>query len=172
MTAKKSAAKKRPQVKSLPRLVPQPHGGALLAAGQPGNRGGGRPRDEVRAKLLTLSQGKSLPFLSRLLDGHVDVELYGVCVHCHERQEVPDGEAYDRLYSRVLAAVTASVLDRLRASEQTLKYGLGTKDEVEVIDSPKVQRFLAWLYSRVEAIAGAAAAEQLRAELSTYREPE
>jgi hypothetical protein len=33
-------------------LVPQPHGGALLARGRSGNRGGsGRPRDAVRAAM-------------------------------------------------------------------------------------------------------------------------
>jgi len=33
-------------------LVPQAHGGSLLAGGKPGNRGGGRLRSEVRAAAL------------------------------------------------------------------------------------------------------------------------
>ena len=34
------------------KLVPQPHGGALLAGGKPGNKGGpGAPRSIIREKL-------------------------------------------------------------------------------------------------------------------------
>ncbi len=35
-----------------PTLVPQARGGALLSGGKPGNRGGGRPKDALRAALL------------------------------------------------------------------------------------------------------------------------
>lgn len=34
---------------TMPSLIPQSHGGALLSGGVPGNAGGGRPPSEVRA---------------------------------------------------------------------------------------------------------------------------
>lgn len=49
----KSAAKSADKGK--PALVAQPHGGALLASGKPGNAGGsGRPPDEFKARLREL----------------------------------------------------------------------------------------------------------------------
>ena len=51
MSAKKTAVKTavKPSAKR-----PQPHGGALNAGGTPGNRGGGRPKDEFKALMRQL----------------------------------------------------------------------------------------------------------------------
>jgi hypothetical protein len=42
----------------MPEKVPQPHGGALLHGGMPGNAGGGRPRDEFKALCRELASGE------------------------------------------------------------------------------------------------------------------
>jgi hypothetical protein len=47
-SGQKSAAK-------TPELVPQPHGGALLSGGLPGNPGGGRPKDEFKSRMRELA---------------------------------------------------------------------------------------------------------------------
>ena len=46
--------------------VPQPHGGALLAGGMPGNKGGGRPSDELKAKMARLSNDVAEELAKRL----------------------------------------------------------------------------------------------------------
>lgn len=107
-------------------LVPQPHGGALRHGGT--NAGGpGRPRDEVRAKLLKLGTGKGLPFLADLLDGKVRVDLIGVCASCKAETQM------DTSWLEESAAILkASTDQRLRAVEQAWRYGLGTQKDVEV----------------------------------------
>ena len=47
-----SSADSSVEVRDVPRLVPQPHGGALYAGGVPGHRGaGGRPPSELKARI-------------------------------------------------------------------------------------------------------------------------
>ena len=48
-------------------LVPQAHGGALLAGGKPGNRGGGRPPDLIRQRCRE-SFDKRIPILEQIAD--------------------------------------------------------------------------------------------------------
>lgn len=60
MAAKKPATLKRQAretaKKSAPTLVPRPDGrGALLSGGKPGNKGGGRPKDEFQARMRELA---------------------------------------------------------------------------------------------------------------------
>lgn len=51
-----------------PKLVEQPHGGALLSGGKPGNRGGiGQIRNRVR-EAAALSFEKRLPILEEIAD--------------------------------------------------------------------------------------------------------
>lgn len=49
------------------KLEPQPHGGALARDGSPGNRGGGRPKDKVRALALQGTQA-AVKGIMRLLE--------------------------------------------------------------------------------------------------------
>jgi hypothetical protein len=52
-----------------PALIPQVHGGALLAGGQPGHKGaGGRPRNEAR-ELSLAGYFENLPRLIRIAAG-------------------------------------------------------------------------------------------------------
>lgn len=49
-------------------LIPQPHGGALKSGGTPGNKGGGRPKDRVRALALQGTQAAVKGIMRMLAD--------------------------------------------------------------------------------------------------------
>ena len=121
-------------------LIPQPHGGALRPRGKIGHKGGpGRPKDEVRAKLAKLANGKGMSFLKSLMEGEIVVRLTGKCEKCGKEGQPLDGDEYESLIERI----RASVDQRLKGNEQALRYGIGTKDEVDVKSHPDVQRFVA-----------------------------
>lgn len=51
-----------------PRKIPQPHGGALNSGGTPGNKGGGRPKDEWLQLLRELaSTNRTMAGLKQIL---------------------------------------------------------------------------------------------------------
>lgn len=121
-------------------MIPQPGGrGALLSGGMPGNKGGSKPPDALRAKLRELGAAKSVPFLSSLLDGRITVQFVGKCPHCHRTSDLPEGDALDTLVDATADAVRASVDHRLKANEQTLKYGIGVKIDMSLNEHPEFQ---------------------------------
>lgn len=120
----KKAAKKTGRKTGV--LVRQPHGGALLNGMAPNHvPGPGRPKDEVREKLLGLANGKGFDFLAKLMDGEIQTTLIGKCPSCSE-EAAWDPAAMDLLMDRI----KASVDQRLKGLDLSLKYGAGTKDEV------------------------------------------
>lgn len=125
-SAGKSAAR-------LPAKIPQAHGGALLTGGMPGNPGGGRPPDAIRAQLRELGAVKGAAFLSDVLDGRITYTLTGKCSECGAESKPTDHDWLKTLTEQI----RASVDQRLKANEQALKYGLGTKDEVSVTNNPQ-----------------------------------
>ena len=150
--AKTSAKKKRTPVRksaaksaaSVPAKIPQSHGGALYSGGVPGNPGGGRPPDEVRRAYRELGATKGFNLVDSVLDGNVRIRFYGMCPHCHKDSALPEGDALEKLLDEVGEAVRASVDQQLKANEQALKYGLGTKDEIDVSGTiQKVQNAMA-----------------------------
>ena len=63
-------SEKTPEETSEQRMVRQPHGGSLQV-GNPGNKGGGRPKDQFRAQLRELvNSEEAMAFLRRCLEGH------------------------------------------------------------------------------------------------------
>ena len=52
-------------------MVPQKHGGALLPGGVPGNKGGGRPSNELKGSLREILE-KGLPHLEEFVTGEKD----------------------------------------------------------------------------------------------------
>jgi hypothetical protein len=104
--------------------VPQPHGGALNAGGTPGNPGGGRPKDEVREKLLKIANGQGVDFLADLMEGKIVTALVGECPDCKAQHP------FDPNIGKILLdSVRASADQRLKGLDLSLKYGAGTKDE-------------------------------------------
>lgn len=81
----------------------------------------------MRATLLSLGVNKGVPFLSDILDGKVRVDLIGKCANCGAETQA------DATWLEESATILkASVEQRMRAVEQTWKYGLGTQKDVEV----------------------------------------
>jgi hypothetical protein len=70
-------------IDSGPVLVPQPHGGALLSGGKPGNKGGYSLSNDWTRRLKDLGIRKGIPRIESALDGESDntalkaVELIG-----------------------------------------------------------------------------------------------
>ncbi len=118
-------------------LIPQPHGGALLPGGKPGNRGGTGVRDEVREKLAGIANGKGIEFLDQLMEGKARFRLVGVCESCgHEAKDPHSKAETDAMWDEIKATVE----NRLKASDQILKYGVAGKDDVA---RPKILALIA-----------------------------
>lgn len=78
-----------------PELVPQPHGGALLSGGKPGNKGGGRTPDEFKRRMAELaSSDAALEYLDECLRGEHGAKA-AVSAHKHAAErgygKVPQG---------------------------------------------------------------------------------
>jgi hypothetical protein len=134
------------------KLVPQAHGGAIRQGGNPGNVGGtGRPKDELREKFIGLAVGKGVPFLDRLLDGKIRIRLVHVCEHCGKKATEPRSDVE---LEELVNGIRASVDQRLKALDPCLRYGLGTKDELDIRSHPDVQKFIAVHARATREIAG------------------
>lgn len=63
-----------------PQKIPQPHGGALLSGGVPGNRGGsggGRPPDEFKARMRELATtAEAEAYFGRCMAGEFGPKFY------------------------------------------------------------------------------------------------
>lgn len=140
------------------------HGKGKLRRGNPGNAGGsGRPADKVRAKLRDLGLKKSVPFLTKLLDGEVQVSLLGKCDACGHDQPISE-ELLEHWNERVKASVT----DRLKAAEQTLKYGLQAKELV--IANGNAANFFDCVHQAIVEEYGSDAAERIKFRASQLLE--
>ena len=107
-------------------LIPQEHGGALRR-GNPGNKGGGRTPNEIRA-LMRQPLAKLLPIITDIAEAKDIQEV--TCPHCNEKHEVVSW-----LKAR----------EKLQAVDLLARYGIGTRQEVEttgitvVIDTKSVR---------------------------------
>ena len=108
--------------------VAQPRGGFLWQGKAPNHVAGpGRPKEELRAKIRELGAEKGLPFLAGILAGRVDVQLVGTCDACQHEQPITH-----EWKDRALQKLASSVDQRMKATDLSLKYGLGTMKEVSV----------------------------------------
>lgn len=144
-------------------LVPQKHGGAIWK-GTPETivPGPGRPPEAIRQAMRELGAAKGVPFLSDVLDGKVTFDLVGKCLHCGKESAQPDSEWLRTLREQI----RTSVDQRLKANEQALKYGLGTKDELNLADDPRVKRTIQRVAELVLEIAGPEIHAQIAARLT------
>lgn len=95
-------------------LIPQKHGGALLAGGQKGQTPGtGRPPSAIR-HALRQSFDQRLKILETIADGMAVQTL-----------KSPSGK-------ETAMKISADVADRIKAIDMLAKYGLGTTKEVSV----------------------------------------
>lgn len=146
--------------------MPGLNGGRLRRGSNKGNTPGtGRPKDEVRAKLAKLANGKGIAFLKGLMEGEVDVKFFGTCPECQARRELPEGEYLDKILSEIGDRASASIDQRLKGNEQALRFGIGTKDEVDVTNHPEVQQFVARLARATIEIVGEDTYQQIAARV-------
>lgn len=138
-------------------LVPQKHGGTIWK-GAPANpvAGPGRPPEAIRQAMRELGAAKGVPFLSDVLDGKIAVSFVGTCPHCREESKPTTLDLV-----AIVEKVQASVDQRLKANEQALKYGLGTKDEVSLTDHPQWQSRMTALRAALVEIVGDETATQV-----------
>ena len=95
-------------------LIPQAHGGALLAGGKPGNKGGpGRPRSLIRERLSGVLDEHGVNTLTEILTAPRETVV--TCSECGSETKVrpPSSDA-----------------DRIRATDVAGKYGVGTLREI------------------------------------------
>jgi hypothetical protein len=105
-----------------PPLRPQPHGGALLAGGLPGNRGGpGAPPSVVRERARTAFHQR-IPVLEQIADGQLTVAIRQRCPGCgHE----PTPAATEVIAREVRPA------DQVAAMRELGRVGMGERISVE-----------------------------------------
>lgn len=157
MSARKAVKKAgRKAGKKVGVVVAQKHGGAIWQ-GAPANpvAGTGRPPDAIRAKMRELGADKGIPFLSNLLDGKIEVSLLGKCDACGEHQQFSQ-----EWVEMVMDRLKASVDQRLKATEQTMKYGLAAKELV--ITSDNAAGFFDCIHAASVELFGAAGADALK----------
>ncbi len=95
-------------------LIPQAHGGALLAGGKPGHKGGsGRPRSLIRERLSGVLDEHGVNTLTEILTAPRETVV--TCAECGHTMKVrpPSSDA-----------------DRIRATDVAGKYGVGTLREI------------------------------------------
>lgn len=56
------------------RVIPGPHGGSIRTGGNPGNKGGGRPKDEIRA-LCASNLAKATELIQKRLEQESELTL-------------------------------------------------------------------------------------------------
>lgn len=107
-------------------LIPQKHGGALLRGGKRGHKGGGgRKRDEFKARLEAVRDEHALPVLEEILGGEIAYKLNATCEHCGKVSTGPStiGE---------ILRLTPTTDARLRAVDTALKFTLGLEKTVRL----------------------------------------
>lgn len=128
------------QTAALPRLVPQPHGGALLTGGQPGNRGGRRYKDDTIEQLGELIAEKGPAVVRQIMTGLVEYEFRGICTKCGQESEEP---LEVKALLEALSHRTPSPDTRLRSVEVGAKIAWGEKTTVELVSPDVRERLLA-----------------------------
>ncbi len=91
------------------KLIPQEHGGALLAGGQPGNKGGGRLPSEIKDTLREIVDDCGIPWIKDVLNAPRTV----IC-KCGEKIDPPASDAV-----------------RARVTDTVFRVCVGTQVEVE-----------------------------------------
>lgn len=105
--------------------APQPHGGALMVGGVPGNAGGGRPKEVLRRRCRDEIETRGgIEFVGRVMDG-TETEAVTVTI----------GSGKDA-HTEVVR-VPAKIRDRLYAAELLLDRGYGKPDQGLTIEDER-----------------------------------
>jgi Fe-S cluster biogenesis protein NfuA len=137
MDTPKANGKKKGAGITAPVLVPQPHGGALLSGGIPGNKGGGRYKEETIEALGSLVRKHGPDLIRDIMTGTVKYNFVGTCSHCGEESEGPT------TLSDALEAVSKQIPSpdtRLRSVVDAAKIAWGEKTSIEMVSPDVVSR--------------------------------
>jgi hypothetical protein len=114
------------------RLVPQPHGGALLRGGLPGHRGaGGRPKEVLREQMRTML-AETLAAMHAALRGERlsrDAEA-GLLADPRVRALPLDVQRVVADAARTHLSARLSHRELIQLGAELAKYGVGTQDEL------------------------------------------
>jgi hypothetical protein len=138
---------------SAPALIPQPHGGALLAGGKLGNAGGGRLTEKLEEMGVP-----SAEFIERLRQGEIEYRLNAVCEHCGKTStgpsELPE-----------ILKVMPSPRDRLKAAEIPIRYTKGLERTVRLEGIPGVSMAFDIIRSTIRRKLGSQLSEELLTDI-------
>ena len=126
------------------KLIPQEHGGSLQR-GNPGNKGGGRPRSVIREKLSGVMEEHGIGVLEEILTASREVTV--TCDDCGHEQKVKP---------------PASDADRLRGVDIAGRYSIGT---ITQIDAEQVRAKLQLTIDTIDDLLTHDDAERLKAAL-------
>lgn len=114
--------------------IEQPHGGALLVGGVPGNKGGGRPKEVLRERARGLL-GTVLDRIAALLDTRTPVLAHDAAARIlSDPRVLALGDAVLTVLQTVVREHAPTQLrpgELQRFADVLGKYGLGTQQEVE-----------------------------------------
>lgn len=96
--------------------------GGLLNTGNPGNKGGGRPKDEIRAHLQQSLEGCA-GYIAELLAAYEGI-----------RKEYRDG----KISHAQFIEIGIKIPELCRVTDVLGKYSIGTRSEVEVIKDKEI----------------------------------
>ena len=144
----KNSAKQRGKT-AVPALIPQPHGGALLAGGKPGNAGGGR----LTERLFEMGEA-SADFIEQTRKGEITYTLNEVCEHCGKESTGP--KTFGDLLKLIPSPDT-----RLRAAELPIRYTVGRERVIRVEGFPGAQRVFDIIRSRIRQKLGSGLSEEM-----------
>jgi hypothetical protein len=113
-------------------LVPQAHGGALLAGGQAGNRGGGRQKESLRQRMRDML-GETLSAMGQALSGERSAASAGKAILNDPRvcSLDPHVRAVIEAVCRDHLTATLSAREIGQFHETLARYGVGALQEVE-----------------------------------------
>lgn len=128
--------------KALPAMVQQAHGGQLRR-GNPGNRGGGRPRSEIRDRLAQHFDTESVDFLASVVRGDVVQKArwplaacapHLKCSNCGEKGQLTTDDPEMMLFAEIEVITSAPVKERIAAAKVQGELGLGQVKEMSADD--------------------------------------
>lgn len=125
-----TAAAETPEPR-VPALVAQPHGGALLAGGLPGNRGGpGRPKAELRARMRAMLDDAHEAMAAALAGERLAGEARAALLADPRVAGLPEA-ARAEVEAAIAEHVTATLTMRelIQTHESLARYGVGVQQE-------------------------------------------
>jgi hypothetical protein len=115
-----------------PRLIPQAHGGQLLAGGKPGNRGGGRPKESLRQRMRELLDATLDAMYAALAGERSAAESVRAITNDPRITALaPEVREVIEIVCREHIQTTLTPREIGQFHETLARYGVGTQQEIE-----------------------------------------